>query len=172
MVATDSYRLSVKETLLETAAETGVRGQRARSGASGAEPDRRETRRGRGRSRRAQDNQIVFGIERRDLSSRMIDGQFPNYRQLLPESYEHEVRLEQRRVPGRGPQGQPHGTAKRPAAASLRGRRRDDSAQTPDVGEASESAAGQLQRRGARDRVQSAVPAGRPRKRRGGRAAR
>ena len=27
------------------------------------------------------------------LSSRLIDGQFPNYRQLLPESVEHELRL-------------------------------------------------------------------------------
>ena len=27
------------------------------------------------------------------LSSRLIDGQFPNYRQLLPDSYEHELRL-------------------------------------------------------------------------------
>ena len=27
------------------------------------------------------------------LSSRLIDGQFPNHSQLLPESYEHEVKL-------------------------------------------------------------------------------
>ena len=27
------------------------------------------------------------------LSSRLIDGQFPNYRQLLPETFEHELRL-------------------------------------------------------------------------------
>jgi DNA polymerase-3 subunit beta len=27
------------------------------------------------------------------LSSRLIDGQFPNYRQLLPDTYEHELRL-------------------------------------------------------------------------------
>jgi DNA polymerase-3 subunit beta len=27
------------------------------------------------------------------LNTRLIEGQFPNYRQLLPESYEHDVRL-------------------------------------------------------------------------------
>ena len=27
------------------------------------------------------------------LSSRLIDGQFPNYRQLLPDAYEHELSL-------------------------------------------------------------------------------
>ncbi len=27
------------------------------------------------------------------LTTRLIDGQFPNFRQLLPESYEHDVRL-------------------------------------------------------------------------------
>ena len=27
------------------------------------------------------------------LSSRLIDGQFPNYRQLLPEAFEHELRI-------------------------------------------------------------------------------
>ena len=32
------------------------------------------------------------------LSSRLIDGQFPNYRQLLPDTYEHELRLESREL--------------------------------------------------------------------------
>ena len=47
MVATDSYRLSVKETTLEDAAVGGVRGQRAGAGSAGARP-RCRARRGRG----------------------------------------------------------------------------------------------------------------------------
>ena len=38
-------------------------------------------------------NQALFGVGQAMLSSRLIDGQFPNYRQLLPESFEHEVKL-------------------------------------------------------------------------------
>ena len=38
-------------------------------------------------------NQVVFELGDIVLSSRLIDGQFPNYRQLLPESVEHELRL-------------------------------------------------------------------------------
>ena len=36
-------------------------------------------------------NQVVFEVGGVVLSSRLIDGQFPNYRQLLPEAYEHEL---------------------------------------------------------------------------------
>jgi DNA polymerase-3 subunit beta len=38
-------------------------------------------------------NQAVFRVGPTSLSSRLIDGQFPNHSQLLPESYEHEVKL-------------------------------------------------------------------------------
>jgi DNA polymerase-3 subunit beta len=38
-------------------------------------------------------NQALFRVGTVSLSSRLIDGQFPNHRQLLPESYEHEVKL-------------------------------------------------------------------------------
>ena len=38
-------------------------------------------------------NQVVFEAGGIVLSSRLIDGQFPNYRQLLPDTYEHELRL-------------------------------------------------------------------------------
>jgi DNA polymerase-3 subunit beta len=37
------------------------------------------------------ENQIVFQVDGVTLTSRRIDGQFPNYRQLLPESFEHIV---------------------------------------------------------------------------------
>ena len=39
------------------------------------------------------ENQVVFRSGGATLSSRLIDGQFPNYRQLLPDAFEHELRL-------------------------------------------------------------------------------
>jgi len=38
-------------------------------------------------------NQALFRVGQVSLSSRLIDGQFPNYKQLLPDSFEHEVKL-------------------------------------------------------------------------------
>jgi DNA polymerase III subunit beta len=73
------------------------------------------------------------------LSSRLVEGRFPNYQQLLPESYEHELRVSRdellevvRRVGL---------LAQRNAPLRLRFSEGalDVSAQTPDVGEASES---------------------------------
>jgi DNA polymerase-3 subunit beta len=39
------------------------------------------------------ENHVVFGTEGVWLTTRRIDGQFPNYRQLLPEQFEHELML-------------------------------------------------------------------------------
>ena len=38
-------------------------------------------------------NQAVFQAGSVVLFSRLIEGQFPSWRQLIPESFEHEVRL-------------------------------------------------------------------------------
>ena len=92
MVATDSYRLAVKRTKLETAVDNGLEANvPARAlrelarliDAAGDEALRVWLTR----------NQALFRVGTVSLSSRLIDGQFPNYRQLLPESYEHEVKL-------------------------------------------------------------------------------
>jgi len=92
MVATDSYRLAVKRTELE--AELG--------GELEANIPARALRE-LGRILAAEEagaaeitllpNQAVFVAGSITLSTRLIDGQFPNFRQLLPESYEHDVRL-------------------------------------------------------------------------------
>ena len=37
------------------------------------------------------ENHVVFGVDGAWLTTRRIDGQFPNYRQLLPEQFEHEL---------------------------------------------------------------------------------
>jgi len=39
------------------------------------------------------ENQVVFGTTNAWLTTRRIDGQFPNYKQLVPEAFEHEVTL-------------------------------------------------------------------------------
>jgi DNA polymerase-3 subunit beta len=39
------------------------------------------------------ENHVVFGVDGTWLTTRRIDGQFPNYRQLLPEQFEYELQL-------------------------------------------------------------------------------
>jgi DNA polymerase-3 subunit beta len=89
MAATDSYRLSVKETALagttpelEAIVPARALAELARIG-QGAE--RIELG--------VHENQVVFGVDGTWLTTRRIDGQFPNYTQLIPESFEHEVPL-------------------------------------------------------------------------------
>jgi len=90
MVATDSYRLSVKETRLATPLEgdfeANVPARALQELARIAAGAGAETL-----SVSVRTNQIVFEIGDNVLSSRLIDGQFPNYRQLLPDAYEHEL---------------------------------------------------------------------------------
>jgi DNA polymerase III subunit beta len=89
MAATDSYRLAVKETSF-----------------SGAVPDLEAIVPGRALQELArvagagdeveigvQENQVLFSTDGIWLTTRRIDGQFPNYRQLLPEAFEHELTL-------------------------------------------------------------------------------
>ena len=94
MAATDSYRLAVKETpvggrLPELEAIIPARAlQELARIAAGSD----EIQLG------VQDNHVVFGAEATWLTTRRIDGQFPNYRQLLPEQFEHEVTLPREEV--------------------------------------------------------------------------
>jgi len=138
MVATDSYRLSVKETQLDDALDGSLEANvPARTlqelgrvaGASSADTI----------GVAALENQVVFTVDDVMLSSRLVEGRFPNYQQLLPESYEHELRVGRdellevvRRV---GLLAQKNAPLRlRFSEGTL-----DVSAQTPDVGEASES---------------------------------
>lgn len=138
MVATDSYRLSVKE-----AAVPGMNGSAFEANV----PARALQELGRVVAETqpeavaivTRDNQVVFESGRVTLSSRLIDGQFPNYRQLLPESYEHDVVVDRsellgvvRRVSLMAQRNAPLRLRFEQGSVTL-------SAQTPDVGEASES---------------------------------
>jgi DNA polymerase-3 subunit beta len=89
MAATDSYRLAVKETELDGSApelEAIVPGRAlqelARVASAGDTVDVG-----------VHENQVVFTTDGVWLTTRRIDGQFPNYRQLLPEQFEHELTL-------------------------------------------------------------------------------
>jgi DNA polymerase III subunit beta len=138
MVATDSYRLSVKETKLEQALEGSLEAnvpartlQELSRIASSAGSETIGVA--------ALENQVVFSVDGVVLSSRLVEGRFPNYQQLLPESYEHELKVSRdellevvRRV---GLLAQKNA----PLRLSFTEGTLDVSAQTPDVGEASES---------------------------------
>jgi len=92
MVATDSYRLSVKRTELEDGApsefEANVPARAMR------ELARVVAQHGVEEVEIAlPGNQIVFRAGGVTMSSRLIEGQFPNYRQLLPDAFDHDVRL-------------------------------------------------------------------------------
>lgn len=93
MVATDSYRLAVKRTELESAVggelEANIPARALRElGRIVATGEVEAVSVG------LLPNQAVFEAGSIVLNTRLIDGQFPNFRQLLPESYEHDVRLE------------------------------------------------------------------------------
>src|SRR3954466_3897502 len=89
MAATDSYRLSVKETELsgevpelEAIIPARALGELARIAQSGEAIELG-----------VHENQVVFAVDDVWLTTRRIDGQFPNYKQLLPEAFEHELTL-------------------------------------------------------------------------------
>ena len=91
MAATDSYRLSVKETPLEgevpeleAIIPSRALLELARIAVAGDEIELG-----------VHENQVIFSIAAEGvyLTTRRIDGQFPNYKQLLPETFEHDVTI-------------------------------------------------------------------------------
>ncbi len=138
MVATDSYRLSVKETTLDAdldgSFEANVPARALQELARIAQQADADTLRA---TRRA--NQIVFEVGGMVLTSRLIEGQFPNYRQLLPETYEHELRLESREVTDVVRRISLLAQKNAPLRLGFQEGELTVSAQTPDVGEARET---------------------------------
>ena len=89
MAATDSYRLAVKETQVDAALPEleAIIPARALQELARIAGSADEIQLG------MQENHVVFGADNVWLTTRRIDGQFPNYRQLLPEQFEHELLL-------------------------------------------------------------------------------
>jgi DNA polymerase-3 subunit beta len=137
MAATDSYRLSVKESELAAAApelEAIVPARalteltRIADGVDTVEIGVLE-------------NQIAFHVDDVLLTTRRIDGQFPNYRQLLPESFEHEVRVSRAELLDVVRRTAVMAQRNSPIRLSFAEGELTVSAQTQDVGEARESIA-------------------------------
>jgi DNA polymerase-3 subunit beta len=138
MVATDSYRLSVRRATLagpiEGSFEANVPARALQELARlvqhvGAD----ELAVG------ATTSQVVFKVGGAALSSRLIDGQFPNYEGLLPDAFEHELSIPAgelldvvRRVSLLAQKNAPLRLAFSEGELAI-------SAQTPDVGEAREA---------------------------------
>lgn len=138
MVATDSYRLAVKRTELEQQIggelEANIPAKALRELGRIVSADGVETV-----SVALLRNQAVFRAGSIILNTRLIEGQFPNFRQLLPESYEHDVRLSRpelldvtRRISQLAQRNAPLRLSFAPGELTV-------AASTPDVGDAEET---------------------------------
>lgn len=93
MVATDSYRLSVKETPVESSVSEKFQA---------IIPARTLTELSRVAAAVSDDhikivpteNQVLFELGGVSIISRLIDGQFPNYKQLIPDTFDYEVAVD------------------------------------------------------------------------------
>jgi DNA polymerase III subunit beta len=138
MAATDSYRLSVKETLLsdspgreiEAIVPARALAELARI-AQGGESGTIQVG--------VQENQVVFGVDDVWLTARRIDGQFPNYKQLLPETFEAEVTMPREEFLDVVRRTSVLAQRKSPLRLRFEDGELTVSAQTQDVGEAHES---------------------------------
>jgi DNA polymerase III subunit beta len=138
MAATDSYRLSVKETdlaeapaqELEAIVPARALGELVRiAQATSAEA----------LTIGVQDNQVVFEADGANLTARRIDGQFPNYKQLVPEHFEAEVELPREEFLDVVRRTSLMAQRKSPLRLRFEEGELTVSAQTQDVGEARES---------------------------------
>ena len=137
MAATDSYRLSVKETALsdspgreiEAIVPARALGELARIAQGEGETIQVGV----------QENQVVFGVDEVWLTARRIDGQFPNYRQLLPETFEAEVTMPREEFLDVVRRTSVLAQRKSPLRLRFEDGELTVSAQTQDVGEAHES---------------------------------
>jgi DNA polymerase-3 subunit beta len=138
MVATDSYRLAVKETKLESALDgelevnVPVRALQELTRVAAADgAEQIEVA--------ALENQVVFTAGDVVLSSRLIEGRFPNYKQLLPETYEHELRLSRAELLDVVKRISLLAQKNAPLRMKFEDGALEVSAETPDIGEARES---------------------------------
>jgi DNA polymerase III subunit beta len=90
MAATDSYRLSVRELTATAGGEAkAVVPERAlaEAGRAASADEKAEV------ELTLDESQVSFSIGTLRLTSRLIEGEFPNFRQLLPEGYENRLTM-------------------------------------------------------------------------------
>lgn len=95
LVATDSYRLAVRELMATAEGEAkAIVPERAMSeaGRAAAAEERGDV------EVFVDDSQVSFRVGRLELTSRLIEGEFPNYRQLLPEAYENRLTVSRQQL--------------------------------------------------------------------------
>ncbi|CAB4869672.1 MAG: DNA polymerase III subunit beta [Actinobacteria bacterium] len=150
MVATDSYRLSVKETTLETPLTNGFEANvparalqeavRLSKGTKGDPAADGEEAPAKGSVRIAvQENQIVFDLDGTVLASRLIDGQFPKYKELIPDKFDHELKFNSAELSDVVRRISLLAQRTKPLTLSFEKGSLTISAETPDIGEARES---------------------------------
>lgn len=138
MVATDSYRLSVKQASIEgdlpeeIEANVPARALNELSRAISSEGAERV-------EIVLRESRALFRAGNVEISTVLIEGQFPNYRQLLPESFEHDIRVDRnellevaRRVGQLAQRNVPLRLELKPGELRV-------SATTPDLGDAEEA---------------------------------
>jgi DNA polymerase-3 subunit beta len=137
MVATDSYRLAVKQTSLKEPVSVDLDKNIPADALkelsrllSASEADSIKLT--------VTDRVVIFMVDGAILSTTTVDGQFPKYQQLFPETYEHDVRLPRaellesvRRVSQMAQKNRPLKVSLTPGEITI-------SAETPDLGDAEE----------------------------------
>jgi DNA polymerase III subunit beta len=95
LVATDSYRLAVRDLIATAEGEAkAIVPERAISEAGRAAANEEK-----GQVELAVDDaQVSFRVGELSLTSRLIEGEFPNYRQLLPEGYESRLTVSRQQL--------------------------------------------------------------------------
>jgi DNA polymerase-3 subunit beta len=137
MVATDSYRLAVKETELKEPVsveiDRNIPAQALKELSKLLAASESQTV-----SLTITDREVIFVIDGTVLSTTTVDGQFPNYQQLFPDTYDHDIRLPRvellesvRRVSQMAQKNRPLKVSLTPGEITI-------SAETPDLGDAEE----------------------------------
>ena len=94
LVATDSYRLAVRELVATADGEAkAIVPERALTEAGRAAVDQKS-----GVEAFVNASQIAFRVGSLTLTSRLIEGEFPNYRQLLPENVESRLTISRQQL--------------------------------------------------------------------------
>ncbi|MHB8490804.1 MAG: DNA polymerase III subunit beta [Solirubrobacteraceae bacterium] len=140
LVATDSYRLAVREVPLdgelpdsfEATVPARALSEAGRLAQQGAAEEITVAVDG---------NQVVFKVGTTILTSRLLEGHFPDYRQLLPESPEHELQFATTELLDVVRRVSLVAQKNTPLSLVLRDGEMTVSAKTPEVGEASETIA-------------------------------
>lgn len=137
MVATDSYRLAVKQTKLKEPVAVDLDKNIPAQGLkelsrllSSSETESVKLT--------VTDRVVIFVVDGSVLSTTTVDGQFPNYQQLFPETYEHDVRLPRTELLESVKRVSQMAQKNRPLKVTLSPGEITISADTPDLGDAEE----------------------------------